>query len=100
LALAAGEGVLDGSGRTPELKRKRGGDPGAAARRALHLEPASQRGEAILEADEATAVGAGAADAVVAHVHVQQAVLDPRLTFALSAPECLTTFVSASATTK
>jgi hypothetical protein len=65
----------------PALERQRGGDPGASARGAHDSQPASERGDTVVESEQAGSVGAGAADSVVPYVDVQHAVFDARLDF-------------------
>ena len=60
------------------MERDVGGDQGAAAGWALDPELALEGGEPVGEPDEAAAVGPGAADAVVAHPELEDAVLDAR----------------------
>jgi hypothetical protein len=63
-------------------------------------EPAVEGLEPVAQADQAGSVRPGAADAVVAHGDAQGAVLDVHADVGARARACLTTFVSASATTK
>ena len=72
-----------------------------AAGRALDLQPAVERGDAVGQPAQAgAAVGPRAADAVVGHLGADGAARRATVTVARSARAYLATFVSASATTK
>src|SRR3954454_2758498 len=75
----------------PDLapKRNAGGDERAAAGRALDPELAVEHGEPVAEPDEAVALGLRAADAVVAHPDLEEAVLDARIDGRVARPGVL-----------
>ena len=68
--------------------------------RAVELEMAAQRYDAIAEAQQPASVRAGASDAVVGDVDQEAAVLDPGRHVRVLRAACFATFVSASATKK
>src|SRR4051812_5231712 len=58
--------------------RDRSGDERAALGRALDPKPPLEGGDSVRQTHETGPVWAGAANPVVAHLHVERAVVDPR----------------------